>query len=155
MQTGIENWEMSADFKQSDLTRQGILHAREASGNGYHLEAITTWESLIWEGMARYIASRTGKAVEVSTSLNALLKRLKKVEEDYDLNADEKTLCGLRHQVDTWRKRREEAVHSLALIEEGKHHTFRDKVSLQVQYARNGEALFKEIRDLLGILKIS
>jgi len=155
MRTGIEKREMFTDFKKSDLVRQGILHAREASGSGFHLEAITTWESLIWEGMARYIASRTGKAVEVSTSLNALLQRLKKIEEEYELNADEKTLCGLRHQVDTWRKRREEAVHSLALIEEGKHHTFKDKVSLQVQYARNGEALFKEIKELLEALKIS
>jgi hypothetical protein len=146
---------MLLDFKKSDLIRQGILHAREASGNGFHLEAITTWESLIWEGMSSYILFKTGKEVEVSTSLNALLQRLKKIEEDYELNAAEKTLCGLRHQVDTWRKRREAAVHSLARLEEGKHHTFKDKVSLQVQYARNGEALFKEIRDLLEELKIS
>ena len=142
-------------YQKSDLIRQGILRAREASGNGYHLEAITTWESLIWGGMCSFITAKTGKDVDVSTSMNAVLSRLKKIEEDYELNADEKTLCGLRHQVETWRKRREAAVHSLARVEEGKHHTFKDKVSLQVQYARNGEALFKEIKDLLEALRIS
>jgi hypothetical protein len=142
-------------YQKSDLIRQGILHAREASGNGYHLEAITTWESLIWEGLASYIAFKTSKEVDIDTSLNAVLTRLKKIEDEYELSADEKTLCGLRHQVDTWRKRREAAVHSLSRLEEGKHHIFKDKVSLQVQYARNGEALFKEIKDLLEVLKIS
>jgi hypothetical protein len=136
-------------FSKPDLIRQGIFRAREASGSGFHLEAITIWESLIWDGLSSYIAFKTSKPVAQSTTLSALETRLKKIEEEYTLSADEKVLCGLRHQVNTWRKRRDLSVHGLVIQEEGKHQNFQDRVSLHVQYARNGEALFSEIKDIL------
>jgi len=130
--------------------RQGVLRAREASASGFHLEAISIWEALIWDALNTYVSYRTGKTVNTGIGLGSLEKRLERIEQEYSLSPDEKVLCGLRFQVKTWRKRRDQLLHGLVETQKETHQTFNDRISLFVQYARNGEALFSEIRDLLG-----
>lgn len=103
------------------LYKAAFTRVKEASREGYHLEAITLLESLLSDRMESRVAHLTQTKAGFKT-LGELISQSKGHE-------DNAAFRELLVDIDAWRKLRNRSLHELVKFEEGDLRTWHEKVA--------------------------
>jgi hypothetical protein len=123
-----------------ELYKNAIDQAAAAKGKGFYLEGITLFESLITDRLESLLSRVTGQEVSFKT-LGFLIRLVKEQQHTF---SDEFYLL-VNNDLDSWRNKRNRALHELVKLEEGKIEGWENRYNgLETTYEK-GYELFRQI----------
>lgn len=138
---------MSDKKERSDnLAERGVLytqifeHLKKAENQGFYLETITLYESLISDRLESRI-SYLEKKENAFKSLERNLEEIRKCETDEKI----KELTQKGGSLDSWKNKRNFALHEFAKLKKSDSESFSEKYSSLKDITDEGLKLFREL----------
>lgn len=134
-------------MKRYQIIKEAIGHIKKSIENEYYLESITLCESLIADRLESRLKYLTNSDKFSFKPLGELIKGIINKESDQKL----KDYCN--QELNSWKNKRNEALHAMAKIEDGSMKSWQQKIDDCKDAAIEGETLRKKIFAVTDKLK--
>jgi biopolymer transport protein ExbB/TolQ len=126
---------------RQDLYRNAFKRIKQATDQGFNLEAITLIESLISDRLESRLSFLLKEDFSFKT-LGVLINKAKRIENNEELK------LVITSDLNKWRNQRNSALHEMIKIQEGETPSWEDRISNLKNVSESGLKLLRKI-DLL------